>query len=131
MTAADVVPPDMVGVTYSVECHHMDTFRIVVKDKGRAVLPVALQRACGFGPGDELVARPLGHGRFIVESPAAVLDRIWSRLPAETSTDATAGLEDWRADSNESRRTELESADTTSSVDSDRRAARLLSELGL
>jgi len=109
----------------------MDAYRVTVKDKGRVVLPVALQRVCGFGPGDELIARPLGPGRFIVESTDAVLERIWSRAPHGAPVGATESLESWRAASEAARRAELESPHVPSEMESNRRSARLLSEFGL
>lgn len=109
----------------------MDTYRLSVKDKGRVVLPVALQRACGFAPGAELVARPIGKGTFVVESTDAVLERIWSRLPEGASGDAVGALEDWRAASGEVRRAALESPALAPEEESEGRAAQLLAELGL
>lgn len=95
------------------------------------VLPVALQRACGFGPGDELVVRPIGPGRFVVESTNAVLERIWSSAPQGPSVDAVETLEGWRTESDAQRREEFDAPRLPSEKESDRRAARLLSEFGL
>lgn len=125
-----IVPPQAESDTFAIECHHMDAYRIVVKEKGRVVLPVALQRACGFAPGDELVARPMGEGRFIVESADAILHRIWSRLPTE-GDDTTGDLATWRSESEAARRSALESPDLAARAVSDRRAAELLRELNL
>lgn len=108
----------------------METYRLVVKEKGRVVLPVALQRLCEFAPGDELVVRPLGRGRFVVESADAILDRIWSRLP-DIDGDESSDLATWRIESDEARRTALESPEFNSSTTSDKRAARLRAEFGL
>ena len=138
----DVVPPRCCGATRIVKCHLMETYRLHVKEKGRTVLPVGLQRACGFSPGAELVARPIGDGRFVVESTDAILERIWSRVPSgadagtETPADAEHGdavesLHAWRADTTDARRSALQAPELASADESDRRAARLLAELGL
>ncbi len=93
-------------------------FRLSVKDKGRTVLPVALQRECGFGPGVDLFARPLGAGRFVVETADAVLDRIWEGLPASEG-DAVAELSSWRTESGRSRMAALSSEPDADDSDSD------------
>lgn len=128
----DWVSPEVIGVTSEIKCRFMDTYRLVVKEKGRVVLPVALQRLCEFAPGDELVVRPLGKGRFMVESADAILDRIWSRLPeGDADGDESSDLETWRAESDEARRSALESPALDSIANSDMRASRLRAEFGL
>lgn len=115
----------------------MELFRLAVKAKGRTVLPAGLQRACGFAPGAQLVARPLGKGRFVVESTDAVLDRIWSGLPLSEQDDVGDGadLDRWRTEADGGRWTRLERPDSDAGdVDdgeSQRRSARLLGELDL
>lgn len=109
----------------------MTTFRLSVKDKGRTVLPIGLQRACGFAPGAELVARPLGEGRFLVESTDAVLARIWERAAASDTEDAIAALHTWRAGTDTRRWDQLEAAELPSEEVSQERAANLLADLGL
>lgn len=116
--------------TLSLECPIVDMYRIVVKEKGRVVLPIALQRACGFAPGDELVARPIGAGRFIVESGDAILSRIWSRLPEDSIGD-TGDLATWRHESDSARQRSLESPEFEATPESNRRTSRLLAEFGL
>lgn len=110
----------------------MEQFRLAVKDKGRTVLPVGLQHACGFSAGAALMARPLGPGRFIVETEDAILDRIWSRLPTERSeTDAVEDLARWRETAAAERQTSLETPELGSEADSPEAGARLLQALGL
>lgn len=109
----------------------MTTFRLLVKEKGRTVLPVGLQRACGFAPGAELVARPLGEGRFLVESTDAVLSRIWERAAAGDTEDGVAELSRWRAGTDAHRWDHLEAAELPSEDVSRERAANLLADLGL
>jgi bifunctional DNA-binding transcriptional regulator/antitoxin component of YhaV-PrlF toxin-antitoxin module len=85
----------------------METFRLAVKDKGRTVLPVGLQRACGFSAGMELVAHQIGVGRFVVETHDAVLERIWSGIPTGDSQHAVEELFEWRRSSDAERNRRL------------------------
>jgi hypothetical protein len=109
----------------------MPTFRLFVKDKGRTVLPLGLQRACGFAPGSELVARPLGNGRFLVESADAVLSRIWERAADGSAEDGVAALSTWRTEAGTQRRDRLVVAELPPEDASRERAADLLADLGL
>jgi hypothetical protein len=109
----------------------MPTFRLFVKEKGRTVFPAGLQRACGFAAGSELVARPLGDGRFLVESADAVLSRIWERAAAHSTEDSVAALSTWRAEAGTQRWDRLDAAELPPEDVSRRRAADLLVDLGL
>ena len=109
----------------------METFRLADQDKGQAVLPVGLQHACESAPGADLVARPIGEGRFVVESTDAVLDRIWSRVSDMEVGSAVEDLHEWRAETDQARRSRLEDPEFNSGEESERRAMRLLSEWGL
>jgi bifunctional DNA-binding transcriptional regulator/antitoxin component of YhaV-PrlF toxin-antitoxin module len=108
----------------------MEQFRLAVKEKGRTTLPAGLQRACGFAPGADLHARPLGPGRFIVESSDAVMGRIWSRLPSESNGQAVEDLAEWRATTGSVRQAHLEGTDNPEEG-SDTRQEALLEFLGL
>lgn len=109
----------------------MSDFQLSVKEKGRTVLPIGLQRACGFTPGSTLVARPMGNGRFVVETREAVLERIWSANPQSTPTDGVAELAQWRQVADAQRWERLASPDLPSEEISSERANQLLRELGL
>ena len=109
----------------------METFRLADQDKGQAVLPVGLQHACESASGADLVARPIGESWFVVESTDAVLDRIWSRVSDMEVDSAVDGLHEWRTETDQARRSRLEDPELNSEEESDRRARRLLSELGL
>lgn len=109
----------------------MTTYRLSIKDKGRTVLPAALQRECGFAPGSELLARPIGKGQFIVESADAVLERIWSRLPDRVQPSGVESLREWREDSDTGRSARLESSESVPTDESRQRGADLLTTLGL
>jgi len=109
----------------------MSDFRLSVKVKGRTVLPVGLQRACGFAPGAKLVARPLGRGRFVVETPEAVLERIWAGIPQNMITDGVADLARWRQITDTERWERLTSPAFPAEEISTERANQLLRSLGL
>lgn len=108
----------------------VEQFRLAVKEKGRTTLPAGLQRACGFAPGADLHARPLGPGRFIVESSDAVMERIWSRLPSQSTGHAVEDLAEWRAATDSARQAHLEDTDSPEEG-SDLRQQALLESLGL
>lgn len=104
-------------------------FKLHVKDKGRTVLPVALRAACGFDTGATLIARQVGPGRAVVETEAAVLDRLWSRN-VDHDVDGVEALKEMRAadiELVESRAHESADGDENSGA----RAAAMLAALGL
>lgn len=109
----------------------MSDFQLSVKVKGRTVLPVGLQRACGFAPGAKLVARPLGKGCFVVETREAVLERIWAGIPHNTTTDGVADLARWRQIADAERWERLASPEFPAEEVSKERANQLLDALGL
>lgn len=110
----------------------MQTFHLSVKDKGRTVLPSALQKECGFAPGSDLVARTIGPGSFLVETPEAVLARVRGGLPDDALNEGgVEALDVWRAGSDAERRSRLEEASYSSERTSRQRGNALLDELGL
>lgn len=109
----------------------MNDFQLSVKVKGRTVLPVGLQRACGFAPGAKLVATPLGRGCFVVETREAVLERIWAGIPQNTTTDGVADLARWRQTTDAERWERLASPEIPAEEVSAERANQLLRALGL
>jgi AbrB family looped-hinge helix DNA binding protein len=61
--------------------------RVTINKQGRIVIPVALRKALGVKPGDELVAR-VKDGQLVLETRDALLDRIQARfahIPRERS----------------------------------------------
>jgi bifunctional DNA-binding transcriptional regulator/antitoxin component of YhaV-PrlF toxin-antitoxin module len=109
----------------------MSGYRLTVKEKGRTVLPVGLQRECGFGPGDELVARALANGSFLVETRTQILEQIWSSMPMDTDIDSVAELSRLRSELDAQRRHRLENPVVTDEAESERRAAVLLKAIGI
>lgn len=93
------------------------------------VLPAGLRSACGFSTGTELVARPLGPGRFVVETEEVVLERIWAGRP-ETATDVVGELAEWRSATGLDRWQAL-STEAEDDGHSEERSAATLRALGL
>lgn len=104
-----------------------------VGDKGRVVLPVAVRRAAGIGPDDEVVARADGDGRLVIETVESIKVRVRAHAPAPTGVDTTADVRAMRqadgalADAAAARR----SAPEGSEIDSQAAGAALLAHLGL
>lgn len=60
--------------------------------KGRVMLPAAVRRAARLVEGDEVVARPDGEGRVVIETVASIRERVWNAAPPPTGLDATADV---------------------------------------
>ena len=107
------------------------TYTLAVKDKGRTVLPIELRHACGVDAGDTLSARQIADGVFVVETRAAILQRLQSG--AEAVGVGCGGVEDlvaWRSASEEDR---LERLTASAEVDEDilaQRRTALLEAIG-
>lgn len=109
----------------------MKGYTITVKEKGRTVLPVALQRAGNFGPGDSLVARVLPEGGILLETRRQVLERIWASMENLDGLDGVAELKKRRIERDAARRQRLERPQFADDAESERRSAALLALLGL
>lgn len=105
----------------------------VVGAKGRVVLPASVRRAAHIEEGAELVARPLGKGRVLLETRDAVRARVWGAAPAPADLDAVEDVRAMRDDDRdvEARNASSREAQTRSAEDSDAAAAALLAHLGL
>jgi AbrB family looped-hinge helix DNA binding protein len=64
--------------------------------KGRVVLPAAVRRAAHLEEGAEVVARPDGEGRVVIETVASVRERIWNAAPQPTGVDTIADVRELR-----------------------------------
>ena len=64
--------------------------------KGRVVLPAAVRRAAHLEEGAEVVARPDGEGRVVIETIASVRERIWNAAPQPTGADTVADVRELR-----------------------------------
>jgi len=97
-----------------------------VKEKGRTVLPVELQKACGFKPGDTLIVEEISEGRFIVETKERKIQSLWERAISSDSTPTTEEILRIRS-KDEAERLERLSKPTYLPVkESDKRGAALL-----
>ncbi len=116
-----------------VELSHVVSSSFHVGLKGRVMLPAAVRRAAHLEEGDEVVARPDGEGRIVIETVASIRARVWAAAPEPTGLDVTADVRDLRnddrqlADHNAARH----SATLGSEHDSAAAGASLLSHLGL
>lgn len=101
--------------------------------KGRVVLPVAVRRAAHLDEGAEVVARPDGEGRVVIETVASVRERIWKAAPQATGTDTAADVRELRdADESLSAANRARQArELGSEQDSAAAGAALLAHLGL
>jgi bifunctional DNA-binding transcriptional regulator/antitoxin component of YhaV-PrlF toxin-antitoxin module len=108
----------------------MVTYTLSVKEKGRTVLPAALRTACQFTDATELVATPLGRGKFLVETREAIVDDLWAGLPATEESGAVNELMAWRVSSEQARCEQLTAVAISDSTENDP-GATLLAELGL
>lgn len=101
--------------------------------KGRVVLPVAVRRAAHLEEGAEVVARPDGAGRIIIETVESIRARVWAAAPQAGGHDVTAEVRAMRDEDNRvsdeafARRT----AEVGSEGDSVATGAALLVHLGL
>lgn len=57
--------------------------------KGRVVLPAAVRRAAHVEEGAEVVARPDGEGRVLIETVASIRARVWAAAPEPGDLDTT------------------------------------------
>lgn len=104
----------------------MSIIQLNVKEKGRTVLPVELQKACGFKPGDTLVVDEISVGRFIVETRERKIQSLWELAVASQSAPSTEDLLRERFEEEEERFERLSNPTFLSVAESDKRGAVLL-----
>lgn len=101
--------------------------------KGRVVLPAAVRRAANITEGAEVVARPEGEGRVVIETVHSIRERVWGAAPDASGLDTTADVRALREEDNHvsdaafARR----AAASGSETDSAAAGAALLARLGL
>lgn len=104
-----------------------------VGQKGRVMLPAAVRRAAHLEDGAEVVARPDGEGRIVIESVAAIRARLWAAAPKASGLDTEADVRAMRqqdqavVELNATRQLDARGTDE----DSDAAGAALLARLGL
>jgi len=104
----------------------MSIIELNVKEKGRTVLPVELQKACGFKPGDTLVVDEISEGRFIVETRERKIQSLWELAIAPQSAPSTEDLLRERSKDEKDRFERLSNPTYTSAAESNKNGAALL-----
>lgn len=104
----------------------MTIIELNVKEKGRTVLPVELQKACGFKPGDTLIVDEISEGRFTVETRERKIQSLWELAVSSDSPLTTDELLRDRSAEERERIQRLSNPTYSSSSESDKRGAALL-----
>jgi bifunctional DNA-binding transcriptional regulator/antitoxin component of YhaV-PrlF toxin-antitoxin module len=104
----------------------MSIIELKVKEKGRTVLPVALQETCGFGPGDILIVEQVSEGRFVVETKESKINRLWHAASSTDSEVNTEGLLQDRVKQDKARVERIANPQPTSQKESRKKAKALL-----
>ena len=101
--------------------------------KGRVVLPAAVRRAANIAEGDQVVARPAGEGRVVIETVHSIRARVWGAAPGASGLDTTTEVRAMRAEDNDLSDAAYlrRAADSNSETDSAAAGAALLTRLGL
>ena len=104
----------------------MSIIELNVKEKGRTVLPVELQKACGFKPGDTLIVQEISEGRFIVETRERKIQSLWEKALSSDASPTTEDLLRKRSKDEAGRLKRLTNPTFSAQEESDERAAALL-----
>ena len=104
----------------------MSIIELKVKEKGRTVLPVALQERCGFGPGDILIVQEASPGRFVVETKESKINRLWHAASPVEALDNSEDLLRERVKHDRERIERIAKPLPTSDKESRKRAKALL-----
>lgn len=107
----------------------MSIIELNVKEKGRTVLPVELQKACGFKPGDTLVVEEISKGRFIVETRERKIQSLWELTVSAKSEPSTEDLLRTRSEEEVERFKRLANPNYSLTKESEKRGAALLAAL--
>lgn len=104
-----------------------------VGQKGRVMLPAAVRRAAHLEDGAEVVARPDGPGRIVIESVDAIRARLWAAAPEPDGLDVAQDVREMRQQDQAVVEANATRQATTLRPESDSEAAgrALLSLLGL
>jgi AbrB family looped-hinge helix DNA binding protein len=68
-------------------------FRTKVGPRGRITIPVAVQRAAGIQPGEEVILCAAGDGSITIRTRQAIIDGIRAGIPATAPEDDSAAPE--------------------------------------
>lgn len=101
--------------------------------KGRVVLPAAVRRAANMPEGAEVVARPEGEGRVVIETVDSIRERVWGAAPEASGLDITTDVRAMRVEDNHVSDAAFARRATASGSkkDSASAGAALLARLGL
>lgn len=108
----------------------MKGYSISIKEKGRTLLPVALQRAGNFGPGDTFIAQVNDDGDIVLVNRRRVLERMWASMEVSEDFDAVVDLKKVRVEGDTARRQYLENFEVQDEKDLMERTAALLTRMG-
>ena len=104
----------------------MSIIELNVKEKGRTVLPLELQKACGFKPGDTLVVEEISEGRFIVETRERKIQSLWELAVSSQTSSTTQELLLIRSEEEKKHLERMSNPTFLSADESDKRGAALL-----
>ena len=104
----------------------MSIFELNVKEKGRTVLPVELQKACGFKPGDTLIVEEISDGRFVVETKERKIQSLWEKAMTSNASPSTEELLRKRSNEEKDRLEKLSNPTLAPDAESKKRAKSLL-----
>ena len=104
----------------------MSIVELNVKEKGRTVLPVELQKACGFKPGDTLIVEEISEGRFVVETKERKIQSLWEKAMTSNASPSTEHLLRQRSNEEIDRLEKLSNPTFPSDAKSKKRAESLL-----
>ncbi|MBI3429756.1 MAG: AbrB/MazE/SpoVT family DNA-binding domain-containing protein [Actinobacteria bacterium] len=104
----------------------MSIVELNVKEKGRTVLPVELQKACGFKPGDTLIVEEISDGRFVVETRERKIQSLWEKAMTSDASTSTKQLLRKRSNEEKERLEKLSNPTFRSDAESKKSAASLL-----
>ena len=107
----------------------MKGYAISIKEKGRTLLPVALQRAANFGPGDTFIAQVNDEGDILLVNRRRALERMWASLDPSDDFDTVADLKHARVAGDAARRQRLESFEVVDEKELEARTAALLTRI--
>lgn len=94
-------------------------------------MPVALQRAGNFGPGDTFIAQVNDEGDIVLVNRRRALERMWAAMELSEDLDAVADLKKTRANSDAIRRQRLENFEIADEKDLVERTSALLARMAL
>lgn len=107
----------------------MKGYAITIKEKGRTLLPVALQRAANFGPGDTFIAQVNDEGDILLVNRRRALERMWASMELSDDFDAVTDLKKARVAGDDARLQRLESFEVVDEKELEERTTALLARM--